>query len=727
MVCLSGVGNLSGGHRFWTPWLVLLAFVIAGAAVVAPTPAPAAAAPTSSWPCELDPVKFRSSLAALGTRGKPSWVSGDGFVSARVDEDHVIFLNSDTWWGTTRDGYRFEGGGLVNNMLLVHDRRNPECFTPRFGAGWKSLFPGPSADRWLWLGTPTVNDRHVVFPASVVGRLAVPPPIGEWDFELKGTQVLSQIWDGQNLVAGGPTRRLSPTSAEPPGGTFQWVGALVDGDWVYLTPTHMRPGQRGHDVFLARVPANVWFARDGTEILPHLHFRTRNGWTVGASYGDLLPVTLGDGGAMASMTMGPEEVHLIFKEFSILGTQIVDYHAPTFDGPFRRHLLAEAPKRPFTHSYWAVVHPSLGSNGLSRRVTVNFGDAASQGWDFLDHMDRGRPEMIEVVLPEVVRIATGQPDSAVAVNLTVTGSNRSGYVTAYPCDSEPPLASNVNFTERETFANAAVVRTNANGEFCVYTSAGVHVVVDGWGTDSISSVGSPIRRLDTREATGPTAGQRLPAGGVVEVATGLAGGTTILGNVTVTSPTANGYTTVYPCDVERPLASMNNFVSGQTSATFTAVRADPQGKVCIYTSASTHVVFDVTGSSSDQTSTTPDRRLDTREATSPTGGQRLGAGKVIAIPTTSGEGPVLGSLTVAGGLDRGYVTAFPCNMPLPATSTVNFPAMTNRANLVVSDTDARGNLCVYTTADVHIVFDEMARMPSMVAQAPQRLRDTRLQ
>lgn len=87
----------------------------------------------------------------------------------------------------------------------------------------------------------------------------------------------------------------------------------------------------------------------------------------------------------------------------------------------------------------------------------------------------------------------------------------------------------------------------------------------------------------------------------------------------------------------------------------------------------------------------------------------------------------MGSLTVTGGLDRGYVTAFPCDMSLPATSNVNFPAMTNRSNLVVSDTDAQGNICVYTTTDTHVVFDEMARMPAMIANAPQRLRDTRLQ
>lgn len=682
----------------------------------------------ASAACQLSPANFRASVDALAGRGQASWVASDGFTSTRIDANRVLFVNHDTFWGTSDGANHMKSGLMISNSLLIHDDRNPNCFTAQAGPGGSSFFGPPVPGRWLWPGTPTMQGDLVVLPFSHMGS-SIGQTVSKmsWDFAQRHVDVRSFRWNGSTLVPSGASpRALTPLSAEPPGGQFEWVGSMVEGPWVYLTPTHLRTGQWGHDIFLARVPASVWFATDGTSIASHLEFRTASGWKRGATYQELLPIVRGTGDAMASITKGSGEVHVIFKEYSIIGTTLVDYHAPTFDGPFTKHELAKAPIKPDTYSYWGVVHPSLGNKGLTRKVTVNFNNAVDMGFGNLRAMDRYRPEMIEVVLPELIRVSTGRPNSAVAVNLTVTGSARTGYVTAFPCGTKEPLASNLNFARGQTVANAAIVKTDAAGEFCVYGSTGVHLVADYWGVDTVSSVGPPVRRLDTRLTHGPTGGQRVAADGTVRVPTGQPGGSTVFGNVTVTDARSAGYTTVFPCDQSRPLTSSNNFQEGQVSATFAAVKTDERGDVCVSSSAEAHVVVDVVGHTAQEVSVVPERVMDSRWENSPTGGTRVRAGEVIEIPTSAAGNAVMGSLTVAGGLDRGYLTAYPCDATRPATSSINFQAMTNAANLVISDTDAQGRLCVYTTADAHVIFDEMAVTPDVATVVPQRLRDTRL-
>jgi hypothetical protein len=67
---------------------------------------------------------------------------------------------------------------------------------------------------------------------------------------------------------------------------------------------------------------------------------------------------------------------------------------------------------------------------------------------------------------------------ALAVNVTVTEPDRPGFVTAWPCDAERPIASTVNFGASQTVPNAAAVRLSAGQDLCLYTIATTHLVVD---------------------------------------------------------------------------------------------------------------------------------------------------------------------------------------------------------------------------------------------------------
>ena len=75
--------------------------------------------------------------------------------------------------------------------------------------------------------------------------------------------------------------------------------------------------------------------------------------------------------------------------------------------------------------------------------------------------------------------AAGIPAGAKAtlLNVTVTGGAGAGYLTVYPCGTERPLASNLNFSAGQTVANA-VVAPLGGGKACFYASSPVHVIAD---------------------------------------------------------------------------------------------------------------------------------------------------------------------------------------------------------------------------------------------------------
>jgi hypothetical protein len=86
-------------------------------------------------------------------------------------------------------------------------------------------------------------------------------------------------------------------------------------------------------------------------------------------------------------------------------------------------------------------------------------------------------------------------------------------------------------------------------------------------------------------------------------------------NVTVTDPLSSGFVTVWPCGVDRPVASSVNFVAGQTVPNAVISRVGRDGKVCLYSTAATNVIVDVNGyftAGSGYVGVLPDRFLDTR-------------------------------------------------------------------------------------------------------------------
>jgi hypothetical protein len=64
----------------------------------------------------------------------------------------------------------------------------------------------------------------------------------------------------------------------------------------------------------------------------------------------------------------------------------------------------------------------------------------------------------------VVRVPAPDGATAVSLNITATGAQLPGYLTAFPCDGALPTVASVNFRAGETVGGAAFVPVGATGE-----------------------------------------------------------------------------------------------------------------------------------------------------------------------------------------------------------------------------------------------------------------------
>ena len=230
---------------------------------------------------------------------------------------------------------------------------------------------------------------------------------------------------------------------------------------------------------------------------------------------------------------------------------------------------------------------------------------------------------------------------AVALNVTVVNPDAAGFITVYPCDVTRPLSSNVNYSAGQVVANGVISPVSADGTVCVYSLVPSDVVIDlaGWlPTSSPSSFTgvTPKRLVDTRDGTGGQQGQLTPPAQLSVAVHGAAvsvAGTTIsipttataaAFNVTIVNPQGAGFATVWPCSVERPLASNLNFAAGDVVANNVVAPIDSNGEVCFYTNVPSDIIVDIAGYFSGTgadafVGSTPKRFLDTRDGTGPRG------------------------------------------------------------------------------------------------------------
>jgi hypothetical protein len=236
------------------------------------------------------------------------------------------------------------------------------------------------------------------------------------------------------------------------------------------------------------------------------------------------------------------------------------------------------------------------------------------GYATIDHFDEGGgPVPAGTIFALIVTGRGGVPVDATSVvlNVTATKPMTDGFVTVFPCGGQRPLASNVNFAAGATVANAVITKVGGGRSVCLFNSTPMDLVVDVTAFAPPAAVRLsgivPARLLETRSGPDLTTADRqyeglgaVTAGGTVQLPIAGRGGTPVdadaaILNLTVTNPATAGFVTVYPCGGDQPTASNVNFVAGATVADAVLAKLGSNGSVCVFTSASTDLVVDVTG------------------------------------------------------------------------------------------------------------------------------------
>ena len=195
---------------------------------------------------------------------------------------------------------------------------------------------------------------------------------------------------------------------------------------------------------------------------------------------------------------------------------------------------------------------------------------------------------------------------AVVMNVTGTGADAAGYVTAWPCGTPQPNASNLNLAAGGTSPNLVVSKIGAGGKVCLFTQSSADLIADIAGFMPAGSSYRPVvpeRLLETRtEGQIGYSGAKPAAGATIELqvtgagATNVpAGANAVVLNVTGVGAESPGYVTVWPCGAPQPNASNLNLTTGGISPNLVMAKIGADGKVCIFTQSAADIIADVSG------------------------------------------------------------------------------------------------------------------------------------
>lgn len=303
---------------------------------------------------------------------------------------------------------------------------------------------------------------------------------------------------------------------------------------------------------------------------------------------------------------------------------------------------------------------------------------------------------------------------AVAVNITVVSPSANGILTIYPDQTIQPAFSDLNFSSGTTLANFKIVPPGPDGKIAIYnaSSGSNDVLVDaaGYFTADPAAAGAatftpmtPTRILNTISGQGaPKAQVKTGTSIAVQVAgtAGIPSGITAVAiDAEGLNAGAGGFLEYYPDGTTRPTVSGVQFHPGVTTAGTFLVPVAANGKIDIYTNATTDIVADVegyftAGAGGEKFHAIGGTRIiDSRQHGGP-----LASGAVLAVSagtTVVARDPALVANYVAiGGTTAGYLTAYAAGTTRGTGSTVDYAASQVIDNLAISPSTA-GTVDVY--------------------------------
>jgi len=302
-------------------------------------------------------------------------------------------------------------------------------------------------------------------------------------------------------------------------------------------------------------------------------------------------------------------------------------------------------------------------------------------------------------------VGTIPPDAvAVVLNVTVTDTTGSSFLTLWPAGQAKPTASSLNWTPGRTIPNAVTVKLGTGvlnaGKVSVFNLAGnVNVIIDVAGFykavvgDGFTSQ-APTRLVDSRPgsqvgafATPWTSGTSRD---VPVAAAGVpVGADAVVLNVTVTDTTDSSFLTLWPTGEGKPTASNLNWTAGLTIPNAVTVKLGVgglnAGKVSVFNlSGNVNVIIDVAGYYRAGTGNAfhpvdPGRVLDSRPDSqvgvysTPWGSsltRAVAIGNLSEVPPNADS--VVLNTTVTNTTGSSYLTVWPAGIPQPTASSLNW-------------------------------------------------------
>lgn len=457
------------------------------------------------------------------------------------------------------------------------------------------------------------------------------------------------------------------------------------------TPAH--PGTRDLNAYLLR--RFTYLRAGGTYCCRQNSATTRvpmlSVHATGRAIDLMVPMTGGD----ADNTRGDAVANWLVENAEYIGIQRVVWDRAFWNGERGFGLLSSASLPHTDH-----LHVELGIAGAERR-TPFFTSGASMGTTCTARCDGTR-----VILADCSSVdcaSTGAP--CVAGTPPRCGS---------PAPPEPATAAAV--------PGAVVPSVTAAAAPGRYTFVGPH------------------RLFDTRTPEGSTRLVRSGAAGPITAtsngtfrdwsAAGLPAGTTgVWLNVAAVGVDGAGFAAAFAAGQPRPPTSTVNYVAGTANSNATPAVLGAGGGVTFETINPAHLIVDTYGAFSPTgvglAPVGPVRVLDTRSDVALVSN----VPRPVDVRAPADAVGVVATVVAVAGAAAGFVTAYPCGIPTPPTSNVNFGAGAVVANTVVSRLGG-GQLCLLSNVEAHVIVDVTGFLTpssalSYTALAPQRLLDTR--
>jgi predicted regulator of Ras-like GTPase activity (Roadblock/LC7/MglB family) len=177
------------------------------------------------------------------------------------------------------------------------------------------------------------------------------------------------------------------------------------------------------------------------------------------------------------------------------------------------------------------------------------------------------------------------------------------------------------------------------------------------------------------------------------------------------------------------------------------VAAD-HSQVCLFATSPMHLIVDVEGSmqneafqgsmGSEAFVSMNSRLLDSRGGVA---AKRLPSDTTTRVAVKNSDGSPMAAdasavlnVTVTNPIDSGYLVVYPCDMPPPPSSNVNFAPGQTIANAVITTGNADGEVCLFNQSSTDVIVDlggifqerQIYRFRSpYVGVTPTRIVDTR--